>query len=110
MLKWLVRIIIIAIVLTLLAAFTVQMVLWSDWPRQRIVRELQQQTGLSVEINKVRAGWGGNTQLIDMHIGTPLESDPIVAIATDLRKQTGDSVHHCARWRGGGRCAHRSGG
>jgi hypothetical protein len=76
-------------VLLLIAAVAIQFVLWSDYPRQLIVRQLQNQLGVRVELAEVRTGWFGRTQLRDLKLTMPLADEPFLRAPSVRVSHTG---------------------
>lgn len=76
----LLRILLACLLVLIVAIAAIQFVLWSDWPRQRIERELQSQTGLHATIGAVDSGWFGRTVLRDVTLRLPLEHNPIAKL------------------------------
>lgn len=63
------------LLLVLAAVVTVQMVLWSDYPRRLVVAQLERELGLRVEAGALETGWFGHTRLQDVTIALPLADD-----------------------------------
>ncbi len=79
--RWLRRVAVVAIVIVavlLVAAVAVQIVLWTDIPRDIVARQLERQLGVRVEVAKVRTGWRGVTSLEDLRLTFPLTDEPFL--------------------------------
>src|SRR5258706_12031999 len=73
--KWFLRILvgIVALVLLLLAA--VQVVLWTDLPKQWVLSAIQEKLQLRVGAQALDTGWGGRTALSGVNLSLPLASE-----------------------------------
>lgn len=73
------RLVIVLLVLALLLVAGVQAFLWwSDLPRRLVVAELEDLTGLSVELDALTVGWSGRTQLRGLRVAPPLHGEPVL--------------------------------
>lgn len=64
----------------LLLVVAVQAILWSDLPRRLAEDAVREQTGLEVEIARMRTGWGGRTRIEDLRVGLPLGDQPLLEV------------------------------
>ncbi|MEX2217935.1 MAG: hypothetical protein WD749_04175, partial [Phycisphaerales bacterium] len=75
----------VALVLVLLlAALVVQVVLTTDYPRSRVIRAVEDATGLAVKAGSLDVGWFGGSTLRDVTFRLPLSDDPL-AVAPVVR-------------------------
>lgn len=86
--SWLLRVAIGLVVLLLLIALVVQVVLWSDIPRNLVLKQLEKQLGLRVGAAALTTGWSGNTQLRDVSIALPLSDDALLTVPEMRVKHT----------------------
>lgn len=77
--RWRRRLIGLLAVLVLLF-IAVQVVLWSDYPKTLIVRELESTLGLRVSIGDMTTGWTGRTRLTHVILSLPLSDEPLVQV------------------------------
>lgn len=69
---WLRRIVVGVVALLLLIALAVQIVLWTNIPRNLVLSLLQKQLGLRVTADSLSTGWLGNTDLRNVSLSLPL--------------------------------------
>src|SRR3954462_8887729 len=70
--RWSLRLLLLAALLIVIGVVATQLVLWSNVPRDLVLRQLQKQLGLRVSAASLTTGWLGNTQLHDVAIALPL--------------------------------------
>src|SRR5687768_924678 len=73
--RWLFRIFLVLLILIVVIAVAVQVVLWTDLPRNLVVAQVQKQLGLRVETRSFATGWGGKTRLDDVKLSLPLAEE-----------------------------------
>ncbi|HYE03329.1 MAG TPA: hypothetical protein VD963_08855 [Phycisphaerales bacterium] len=76
--RWVVRGLIAVALLLVLAVVLVQLVLWSDYPKQMVLKQLRLETGLRVDAAEVRTTWFSGTRLGGVSLGLALENAPLV--------------------------------
>jgi hypothetical protein len=81
--------IVLVCTLALLLAAVVQVVLWSDVPRQLVLAELEQELGMQVEATVLRTGWRGHTQIENLTLTLPLADRPFVEVPRADVRHTG---------------------
>jgi hypothetical protein len=86
--RWLIRLLLILLVLVVGAFLAVHITLHTDLPRRMVVDALQEETGLRVTIGSLRTGWRGRTELRDVTLALPLETDPFARIPAALITHT----------------------
>ena len=69
--------VILAIVFIVVIA-AIQVVLWSDIPKNLVLAALQKTLGVKVEAKAVQTGWWGNTRVDDVTMTIPLEDQPFI--------------------------------
>ncbi|CAA9394442.1 MAG: hypothetical protein AVDCRST_MAG64-1359, partial [uncultured Phycisphaerae bacterium] len=65
-----------------------QVVLWTNIPRNLVLKQLEKQLGLRVAAASLSTGWLGNTHLRDVTIGLPLAEDSLVRVPAMRVKHT----------------------
>ncbi len=70
------------VVLLLIAALVVQIILWTNLPRQIVLSRLQTELGLRVTARSVRTGWLGHTTMDDLTLALPLADKPFLHVPT----------------------------
>ena len=73
--RWTRRILLGLIIVIAVVLITVQIVLWTDYPRRLVLQLVQQQLGLRVEANSMSTGWFGRTTLHDVRLSLPLAQE-----------------------------------
>ena len=68
----LLRVAIVLLVLLAIVVVAVQLVLWSNIPRNLVLAQLQSQLGLRVTCESLSTGWLGNTRLRNVTLGLPM--------------------------------------
>ena len=71
-LRWLWRSLAGVAALLLLIIIVVQIVLWTDLPRNLVVGQIEKQLGLKLTVKSLSVDWFGHTDLSDVTIGLPL--------------------------------------
>ena len=72
------RIIVILCFLLLILAASIQVILWTDLPRQWVLTALQEQCGMIVSADKLKTGWTGHTLINNATVRLPLEESPLM--------------------------------
>jgi hypothetical protein len=80
--RWLRRILYTLLIVIVLVLITVQVVLWTDWPRRLVLGLVQQNLGLRVEARALSTGWFGNTTLRDVRLSLPLADESFLDMPT----------------------------
>ena len=78
--SWPVRLLLTLIALLLIAALVVQIILWTNVPRQIVLSRLQTEMGLRVTAESVSTGWFGHTTLNDVTLALPLADKPFLHV------------------------------
>jgi len=73
--KWSLRILIGVVALVLLLLVAVQVVLWTDMPRNWVLGAIQQKLQLRVSAASMETGWGGKTSLSEVTLALPLAQE-----------------------------------
>jgi hypothetical protein len=76
------------VVLLLVLALVVQIVLWTNVPRNLVLKQLEKQLGLRVGAASLTTGWSGNTQLRDVSIALPLSDEALLTVPEMRVKHT----------------------
>jgi len=63
------------VVLVLLAVVLIQVLLWTDLPRQYIVRAASSKLGIKVSAASLSTSWTGSTTIKDLTLALPIEQD-----------------------------------
>ena len=71
---------VIGVLLLVAVLGVVQIVLWSDLPRQIVVEQVQGQLGLDVQIQELHVGWLGETRLEGLTVTLPLKNQPVLEV------------------------------
>lgn len=82
--RWLVRGAIALAVLLLVFFATVQIVLWTNIPRDLVLKQLERQLGLRVAAESLSTDWSGDTHLRDVTIALPLSDEALLSVP-DMR-------------------------
>lgn len=80
--RLLIRILLIGVAVIVLAAMVVQIVLWTDVPRNLVLRQLETQLHLRTQAASLSTGWLGNTTLRDVSFSLPLADHPVLSVKT----------------------------
>jgi hypothetical protein len=74
----------LAVLLILLAVLglVIQIILTTDWPRRRVIRSLEDATGLGVDAASLDIGWSGRSTLRDVVFRLPLSDQPLIRVPT----------------------------
>jgi hypothetical protein len=73
--RWLRRVIVAVLLVLVLSIGAGQFILWSDFPRNLVVRSLERQLGLRIEARSLSTGWFGRTTLRDVTAALPLADE-----------------------------------
>ncbi|MEO6434756.1 MAG: hypothetical protein ABIP55_03205, partial [Tepidisphaeraceae bacterium] len=79
---WTRRILLALAILIAVVLIVTQVVLWTDYPRRRVLALVQQQLGLRVEAASMSTSWLGNTTLHDVKLSLPLAEESFFEIPT----------------------------
>jgi len=82
--KWSLRILISLLALVLLLAAAVQVVLWTDLPRNWVLSAIQEKLQLRVSAQRFSTGWSGRTQLAGVVVSLPLEKEQALLQTQEL--------------------------
>jgi hypothetical protein len=77
--RWIRRIILCSVVLVLFAVVLIQVLLWTDLPRQYIVRAAGSKLGIKVSAASLSTSWTGSTTIKDLTLTLPIEQDAFFA-------------------------------
>jgi hypothetical protein len=66
--------------LVLLLVVTIQLILWSNYPRTYVLAQLQNQLGLRVEADVLSTTWRGKTRLTNVALSLPLGKDAFLRV------------------------------
>ena len=80
--RWLRRIVVALLLVLVLSIGAGQFILWSDFPRNLVVRTLERQLGLRIEARSLSTGWFGNTTLRDVTAALPLGDEIFFTVPT----------------------------
>ncbi|MDP9172939.1 MAG: AsmA family protein [Planctomycetota bacterium] len=78
----------ILLMLFLLVAIAIQIILWTDLPRNLVVSAVENQLGLRMTARSLSTGWLGNTELRDVTISLPLAEHALLTVPTMDVKHT----------------------
>src|SRR3989440_5281884 len=70
--KWFLRILLVVLILPLLLLAAVQVVLWTDLPKNWVISALQEKLQLRVSAASFSTGWSGRTSLSNVTLSLPL--------------------------------------
>ena len=80
--RWFWRVVVLALALVVLAVVAVQIILWTDLPRQIVVSQIREATGLDVQIDEMTTGWSGQSLIKGMRLRLPNHAEPFLTIDT----------------------------
>ena len=80
--RWTVRILIGLATLIVLVAVAVQLVLWSQLPKNLILPQVEKQLGLEIKAGRMTTGWLGYTTLSDVSVSLPLAQKAFLNVPT----------------------------
>jgi len=86
--RWLIRITVILVVLAAAALIAIQAVLMSDIPRNFLVRELDETTGLRWSISELSIRWNGQARLEGVTASLPEDDTPFFTASTAIVSHT----------------------
>jgi hypothetical protein len=72
------RLLLFLLLLNLLAAVSIQVLLWTDLPRQWVLESLQDQLGIQVEADSLQTGWTGHSTISTLSLTLPMETTPFL--------------------------------
>jgi hypothetical protein len=78
--KWILRIVVCAVVLALFAAAAIQVVLWTDLPRQWVLGHLSTRLGIKISAGSFSTSWSGTTTVKDIALHLPIEQDAFLTV------------------------------
>jgi hypothetical protein len=87
--KWSLRILAAFVILLLLLAVAVQVVLWTNLPRNWVLAALQEKLQLRVSAQTFSTGWSGRTELSGVVVSLPLEQEAVLQAANLSIEHTG---------------------
>jgi hypothetical protein len=73
--RWILRFLLGAVALALLLLLAVQVVLWTDLPRNWVLGAIQEKLQLRVGAQQLTTGWGGHTALSGVNMSLPLAEE-----------------------------------
>ncbi len=86
--RWIAHIFIGLLGLILLAMAVVQVLLWTNLPKNLLVAQLEAQLGLRINAQSLSTGWLGHTTLKNGSLGLPLEEQTFLTVPTLRLKHT----------------------
>ncbi len=86
--RWIRRIFLILLVLLLAYTAVVLVILHTDFPRNLILKTLNEKYGLHVTVDSVQITYGGQTTIDKLSISLPLEDAPIIDVPRIVIKHT----------------------
>jgi hypothetical protein len=95
--RWTIRIIAGLVLLFLAAMAAVQIVLWTDLPRQWILHALIARSGLVVTAESISVAWTGHTTVRDVIIKSPISDEDLLSAETISLSHR--SIFGLALWR-----------
>src|SRR3954451_2358866 len=78
--RWMLRLVIVAIALIVAIVLCLQIILWTDIPRKLVLQKLQRTLGLRVEAPAMSIGWSGHTTLENVKISLPLAQQSFLEV------------------------------
>src|SRR3982751_1796892 len=78
--RWPGRIFLAVVLLLILALIVTQIILWTNVPRDLVLRQLERQLGLRISAASLSTSWLGNTDLRDVPISLPLANESFVTV------------------------------
>lgn len=87
--KRLLRIFVGLVVLLLLLALALQIVLWTDLPRNWVLSAIQQKLQLRMDADSLSTGWSGQTELVNVHASLPLAQESFLQTRSLRVRHTG---------------------
>src|ERR1700722_16185623 len=78
--RWFIRILIALAALIVLAIVAIQILLWTNIPRNLVVSSIQQELGLRVTTQRLTTGWLGKTTLSDVSLAMPMSEQSFLAV------------------------------
>ena len=85
---WVWRALLALVGLVFLVALVTQIVLWTNVPRDLVLRQIQKQLGLRVQAASLSTGWLGDTELRDVTISLPLSDEALLRVPEMRVKHT----------------------
>src|SRR3989440_1042744 len=73
--KWFLRILLVVLILPLLLLAAVQVVLWTDLPKNWVISAIQEKLPLRVSAASFSTGWSGRTWLSNVTLSLPLAQE-----------------------------------
>ena len=78
--RWLRRLLLAVVGLLVVIAVLVQVLLWSDIPRQVVENQASRLLGLHVRIDKLQIGWNGHVRMDGVSFTLPGEDEPLLRL------------------------------
>ena len=79
--RWLLWLLIATVVLVIVLIVAVQVILWSDIPRARVILEVEKRLGIKMAAQSLESGWFGTTTLHAVSLSLPLADAPFAEVA-----------------------------
>ncbi|HSV16198.1 MAG TPA: hypothetical protein VLI90_18190, partial [Tepidisphaeraceae bacterium] len=86
--RWLLRILIGIAALIVLVVIGVQIVLWTNIPKNLVVKQIESEMGLRISTDSLRTGWLGRSTLQNVALGLPLSDKSFLKVQTLQVKHT----------------------
>jgi hypothetical protein len=80
--RWSIRILIGLAAVIVLIIVAVQVVLWSQLPKDIVTKQIEQELGLRISCRRLTTSWLGRTTLTDVSLGLPLAEKSFLNVAT----------------------------
>lgn len=71
--RWVIRFVLLALILLVLAAIAIQVVLWTTVPRSLVVGQVEKGLGLRLGVSGLSTGWLGHTSMGGVKLALPLQ-------------------------------------
>ncbi|MFC1783230.1 hypothetical protein ACFL02_06550 [Planctomycetota bacterium] len=76
----LVRLSLITFCIVLLLLVIIQVILWTDLPRQWVLQIISEKTGINVRAEYFSTGWKGETKIKNVSLALPMEQEPFLRV------------------------------
>src|SRR3954470_15289773 len=86
--RWLLRILIGFAALIVLVVIVVQVVLWTNIPRNLVVKQIESEMGLRISTDSLRSGWLGRSTLDNVAPSLPLSDESFLKVKSLQVKHT----------------------
>ena len=80
--RWWLRILVGVAALLVLVVVVVQIVLWSQLPKDIVTRQIETELGLRISCKRLTTSWLGTTTLSDVSLGLPLAEKSFLNVPT----------------------------